>query len=76
MKSTDTLTKKFTGHGHYKVTAEIDGKEYSTTVSDMTAIDAAFDEDYDLTADDGRYYESQKEAQEALVNAIIRNNNL
>lgn len=71
----ESLSRKFNGRGHYRISINIDGEEFSTLTTDMMAIDAAFDDEYDDVDDSGRYYENQREAQEALVNEIIINTN-
>jgi hypothetical protein len=71
-----TLQKRFSGYGHYKISIEIDDKVYKATTSDMQAIDAAFDEDYDLVDPSDRCYESREEAQISLINEIKRKNAL
>ncbi len=68
----ETLTCKKTGYGHFSVSMELDGKVYSTTTTNMMAIDAAFDDCYDDEDNSGRFYESREEAQEVLVNEILR----
>tara|TARA_Y100000758_G_C16050426_1_gene421390 strand:+ start:292 stop:519 length:228 start_codon:yes stop_codon:yes gene_type:complete len=67
-----TLRKQFSGHGHFKISIEKNGKELSTITTNTMAIDAAFDECYDDEDNDGRYYESRLEAQEALISEILR----
>ena len=72
----ETLRKIKTGYGHFRISVEIDGKEYHTVTTNTMAIDAAFDEDYDLNDISGRYYETRGEAQTALVNEILRANDI
>ncbi len=68
----NTLTKSRQGYGHFYVSIEIDGKEFGTTTTNTMAIDAAFDEFYDDDDTEGRYYSSRQEAQEALIDEILR----
>jgi len=70
----ETLYGVKSGYGHYKVSIDIKGQELSTVTDNMSAIDAAFDEYYDDEDNEGRFYESREEAQEALVNEIINSN--
>lgn len=39
----ETLRKTKTGYGHFIISIEIDGEEFSTTTTNTLAIDAAFD---------------------------------
>ena len=73
---TKTLRRRKTGYGHFKIFIEKDGKEMSTTTTNTLAIDAAFDEFYDDDGNDRAYYESREEAQEDLVNEILRANEI
>ena len=72
----ETLRSKKTGNGHFNISIEMDGKELSTTTTNTMAIDASFDDCYDDEDNSGRYYESREEAQEALVNEILRANKI
>ena len=72
----ETLRKKQTGYGHFKISIEMDGKELSTTTTKSMAIDAAFDDCYDDEDNDGRFYESRLQAQETLVSEILRANDI
>ncbi|MBN2571316.1 MAG: hypothetical protein JXA68_04250 [Ignavibacteriales bacterium] len=72
----ETLEKKFSGYGHYKISIEIEGKKLSTTTTNMPAIDAAFDDCYDDLDNSDRIYETRKEAQTALVNEIFYANDI
>jgi len=76
MKNTETLSSKKTGYGHFYITVEIDGETFGTTTTNTLAIDAGFDDDYDMEDNSGRYYESQEEARDALIDEIKRNNDL
>lgn len=67
----ETLRSKKTGYGHFSISIEIDGKEFTTTTTNTMAIDVAFDDCYDDYDNSGSYYENRKEAQEALVNEIL-----
>ena len=70
----ETLHRVQSGHGHYRISIEMDGQELSTVTTNMSAIDAAFDEYYDDQDNDGLYYECRAEAQYALVNEILNSN--
>ena len=72
----ETLRSKWTGYGHYSISIEMDGKELKATTTNSMAVDAAFDDCYDDVDNSGRYYESRREAQEALVNEILRANKI
>lgn len=74
----NTLNKKFTGHGHYYVSIELEGETIGTTTTNMPAIDAGFDGCYDAGDIDNedRYYENRQKAQESLINEILRKNNI
>ena len=64
------------GFGHYKISFEVDGQEYYTTTTNLEAINAAFNEEYEF---DGQYtlrYSSKDEAREDLVNEILEDNNI
>ena len=56
--------------GRYKITAEIEGQDLSTTTTDTEAIDAAFNEEYN-----GQYrrYPTQEDAKQALLDEILTN---
>ena len=71
-----TLRKSFAGYGHLKVSIEVDGEQYDMTTDDMLTTDAAFDNGYDLEDNSGRYYQTQREAQEKLVKDILKLNEL
>ena len=72
----ETLRSKWTGYGHYSISIEMDGKKLEATTTNTMAIDAAFDDCYDDEDNSVRYYESREEAQEALVNEILRANKI
>jgi len=72
----ETLRNKKTGYGHFNISIEMEGKELSITTTNTMAIDATFDDCYDDEDNDGRYYESRLEAQEALVSEILRANEI
>ncbi len=72
----ETLRNKKTGYGHFYITIDIDGEDVGTTTTNTMAIDAGFDDCYDDEDNDGRYYESRKEAQEALVSEILTANDI
>ena len=71
---TETLRNHKTGHGHFRITIDMNGNEIGTTTTNTIAIDAAFDDDYEC-GEDG-YYSSQLEARESLVNEILTANNI
>ncbi len=70
----DTLRYDFRGYGHWKITITLDGVDYSTITTNSMGIDTAFDYEYDDNVDEGRYYESQREAQLDLIDEIVRKN--
>ena len=75
-KLTETLRKKQTGYGHFQVSIVMNGRELKAITTDTMAIDAAFEESYDKQDTSGRFYESRREAEEALVSEILRANNI
>ncbi len=75
-KLIETLRSEWTGYGHYSISIEMDGKEFKATTTNTMAIDAAFDDCYDDVDNSVRYYESREEAQEVLVNEILRANKI
>ena len=75
-KLIETLRSQRTWPGHFSISIEMDGKEFKTTSTNEGAIDAAFDDCYDDEDNSGRFYESREEAQEALVNEILRANEI
>ena len=72
----ETLRKEWTGYGHFSISIEMDGQELKATTTNTMAIDVAFDDCYDDGDNSGNYYESRREAQEALVNEILRANKI
>lgn len=72
----NTLEKKQTGYGHFSISIRLKGETIKTTTTNTMAIDAAFDDCYDDQDNSGRYYESQEEAREVLVDEILRNNDI
>jgi phage-related protein len=72
----ETLTSARTGHGHFNISIEMDGQQLNTTTTNTMAIDAAFDDCYDDEDNSDRYYESREEAQESLVNEILKANDI
>jgi len=72
----ETLRSKKTGYGHFRISIDVDGEELITITTNTMAIDAAFDECYDDEDNSERYYESREDAQEALVNEILRANEI
>lgn len=71
-----TLRSKKTGYGHYEISIEIDGEKHTTKTTNALAIDAAFDENYNDNDNSERIYESREEAQQHLVNTILRANDI
>ena len=63
--------KKQVGYGHFYISIELNGEELRCTTTNALAIDVAFDEFYDEQDNKGRIYESQKEAQQSLVDEIL-----
>lgn len=80
MKSTKTkhgtLHYKPLGKGHFELTLydlEAD-EEVKVVTTNALAIDAAFDDDYNIHAanpDNDLFFESQEQAQNALINEIL-----
>lgn len=70
----ETLSCEKTGYGHFCISIEMDGQALKTTTTNTLAIDAAFDDCYDDEDNSGRFYESRQQAQEALVDEILRAN--
>lgn len=62
---------KVIGAGHWIISAEINDRFLSTTTTNSEAIDIAFDDNFTF---EDNFYESQEEAQQALLNQIIRDN--
>ena len=67
-----TLEFGFRSHGHYNVSVIVNGITYKTVTTNMMAIDSAYNEDIE----EGAYYESMEEAQDALINEVLRDNDL
>lgn len=72
----ETLRSKKTGYGHFSISIEMDGREFTTITTNTMATDAAFDACYDDEDNSKRFYKSREEAQEALVNEILRANEI
>ena len=66
------INTQFAGKGHFKVTIDFRGKEYSCTTTDTMAIDMIGDD----TIDKKRFYVSEKQALTALWNECKRKNDL
>lgn len=60
--------------GYYIITAEINNRILATTTTNSMAIDAAFDDTYDLYHNEDKFYETQEQAKQTLINQIIRDN--
>jgi len=71
-----TLRRKCRSYGHYSISIEMDGQEFKAITTNAMAIDVAFDDCYDDKDNSGNYYESRREAQEDLVNEILRANKI
>jgi len=50
----------------------VNGVKYSTVTTNTMAVDAYNDEDLE----EGGYYETMEEAQDALINEVLRDNDL
>ena len=72
----ETLSKKWAGYGHYIISIEKDGQELKTTTTNTMAIDAAFNDCYDDEENSRRFFKSRREAQQVLVDEILRDNNI
>ena len=72
----ETLRSEKTGYGHFSISIKMNNEEFKTTTNNTMAIDAAFDDCYDDEDNSGRFYKSRKEAQEGLVDAILRANEI
>lgn len=68
----ETLRSKKIGYGHFSISIEMDGQEFTTITTNTMATDAAFDAYYDDEDNSKRFYKSREEAQKALVNEILR----
>lgn len=71
-----TLRSEKTGYGHYRISIELNKEKFETTTTNVQAIDAAFDDCYNEEDNSGRYYENREDAQMALVNEILRSNEI
>ena len=71
-----TLSRKWVGYGHYCISIEKGGQVFKTTTTNAMAIDVAFNDCYDDEDNSGRFFKSRREAQEALVNEILRANKI
>lgn len=70
-----TLKSEKIGQGHFNISIIIDFKVLETITTNTLAIDAAFDDSYNNKDNSGQFYENRKEAQEDLVNEILKANN-
>lgn len=66
------ITTRFSGYGHYKVTIEYRGKEYSCITTNMSAIDRIGDDEVRLKD----WYPTEKQALLALWDECKLANNL
>ena len=72
----ETLSRKWVGYGRYIISIEMDGQELKTTTTNTMAIDAAFNDCYDDEDNSRRFFKSRREAQEVLVDEILRANKI
>lgn len=61
-------------YGHYRIECIINDATYTATTTNTMAIDAAFDNEYDNNDNTGRFFKSQKEAREQLIDEIVKAN--
>ena len=72
-----TLTHSQSGYGHSTILIIKDGSIVKGVTNNMPAVDAAFNDDYDLhAATPTRIYSSQDEAKQALVVEILNQNDM
>ena len=72
----EILRSKKVGSGHFQISMEMNGKQLTALTTNTMAIDAAFDDCYDDEDNSGRIYESQEEAQQALIDEILKANDI
>jgi len=72
----ETLSRKWVGYGRYIISIEMDGQVFKTTTTNTMAIDAAFNDCYDDEDNSRRFFKSRREAQEVLVDEILRDNEI
>ena len=72
----ETLSRKWVGYGHYIISIEKDGQELKTTTTNTMAIDVAFNDCYDDEDNSGRFFKSRREAQQVLVDEILRDSKI
>jgi len=72
----NSLRRQKQGYGHSIVSIEKDGQTLKTLSANTVAMDVAFDPDYDDADNTGNYYTSRREAQEELVNQVLRANEI
>ena len=72
----ETLSRKFVGYGRYCISIEMDGQVFQTTTTNTMAIDTAFNDCYDDEDNSRRFFKSRREAQQVLVDEILRDNNI
>ena len=70
-ESIRTLRRAPISYGHFSIFATVRGKGYHTITTNMPAIDAAFDEEYNEADNSERMYENRRQAQIALVVEIL-----
>lgn len=70
----ETLNYRRVGYGSYIVTLEKDNQILTAHTNDSHVIDCAFDEYYNMRPNDGRFYETQEEARQSLINYILCDN--
>lgn len=68
----NSLEYGFRSHGHFNISITYKGNKLSTVTTNTLAIDSAFDDEIE----DGAYYESNEEAQDALIQEILIANDI
>lgn len=62
-----SFSKKFACRGHWKVTANDGDHSDTITINDSMLIDAVFNTDFDMEDTEGKFYETEQEAKEAML---------
>ena len=70
----NTLRIKPSGYGHFIISIEMMDQEIKATTTNTIAIDAIRNECYDYECHEDRFYENRQEAEEALINEILKKN--
>jgi|6_EtaG_2_1085325.scaffolds.fasta_scaffold06651_7 hypothetical protein len=68
----DTLRYRSAGRGHYEVSIDLEDEEMVVLINDSHIIDVAFDDCYDDEDQSNSFYESRLQAQESLVECVLR----